>query len=84
MTADLAEQVRVSRMLGTGFVLSIVGVAGVGSFIAFILGLRALRMINRSNQKLSGRFMAWWCIVLGGLGTVTQPLALIFVVRSFK
>jgi hypothetical protein len=84
MTPDLAEQVRVSKMLGTGFVLSLVGVAGLGSFIAFILGLRALRMINRSNGKLSGRFMAWWCIVLGGLGTVTLPLALTMIVRSLK
>ena len=71
---QLEQQVRVSKMLGVGFVLSITGVAGVGSLVALILGWKARRIINESQGKITGRFMAWWCIVLGAFGVITFPL----------
>jgi len=72
----LEQQVRVSRMLGTGFAFSITGLAGIGSFIALIIGIRALRIINQSNDEIVGVNMAWWCIIVGALGTIIMPLAI--------
>jgi hypothetical protein len=72
----LEQQVRVSQMLGTGFAFSITGLAGIGSLIALIIGLRALRIINQSNGVIVGVAMAWWCIIMGALGTIISPIAI--------
>ncbi len=64
---------KVSKMLGIAFVLSITGVFGVGSSIALILGWKALLIIQVANGRISGRFMAWWCILAGALGTLILP-----------
>ncbi|MET0649369.1 MAG: hypothetical protein ABW208_22390 [Pyrinomonadaceae bacterium] len=70
----LALQVRVSKMLGCGFAFSLVVSGGVGSLVAFIIGLRARSIIKQSGGELSGMRMAWWCIIVGGLGAVMLPL----------
>jgi cytochrome c biogenesis protein CcdA len=74
ITPQMALQARVSRMLGIGFAFSIVWLSGVGSLIALIIGLRARRIIMQSEEELSGIRLAWWCIILGGLGIVIGPL----------
>ena len=56
---DLDEQVKVSRMLGLAFVLSITGIGGIGSLVALILGWRALRIIQVASGRITGRWMAW-------------------------
>ena len=73
----LTLQVSVSKILSIGFVFSLVWVAGLGSLTAFILGLYARRLIKRSNGKVSGIWMAWWCIVVGAIGMVTMPIILL-------
>ena len=60
-------------MLGLGFVLSIAGVGGLGSLAALVIGLRARRTIRESGGEVSGMRMAWWCIVVGAVGTATLP-----------
>jgi hypothetical protein len=70
----LEQQVRVSRMLADGFMFSIVWLAGIGSLIAFTKGLRAMKIIQQSNGELTGAVMAWWCIIVGGLGTIILPV----------
>ena len=70
----LALQVRVGRLLGCGFALSMVAAGGVGSLIALVIGLRARGIIKRSGGELTGIWMAWWCIVVGGLGAAMLPL----------
>jgi predicted CDP-diglyceride synthetase/phosphatidate cytidylyltransferase len=74
---ELEQQVKVSKMLGMGFVLSITGIMGIGSLIALVLGWKALRTIRASNGRIGGRLMAWWCIVAGALGAVFIPAAII-------
>jgi hypothetical protein len=80
MATNLELQVNVSKMLALGFVLSIVGIGGIGSFIAAVLGWRARRIIKQSNGEVVGIRMAWWCIVVGGLGTVILPPLVIFAI----
>ncbi len=73
----LDRQVKVSKMLGMAFAFSITGIAGIGSFMALVLGWKALRIIRRSNERINGRLMAWWCILAGALGTLIFPAATI-------
>ncbi len=76
LSPALVAQVKLSVMLGYGLALSLVGVGGLGSLAAFVIGLRALREINRSREGLSGLRLAWWCILAGGLGAAVIPLML--------
>jgi hypothetical protein len=70
----LKQQVKVSRMLADGFIFSIVWLGGIGSLIALIKGLQALRIIRQSNNEITGVSMALWCIITGALGTVILPI----------
>jgi len=64
---DLEQQVKVSKMLGMAFVLSITGIFGLGSLIALMLGWKARRIIQGADQNISGSLVAWWCILAGAL-----------------
>jgi hypothetical protein len=72
--SDLERQVRLSKMLAMGFSLSLVVAGGLGSLAALLIGLKALTVINRSPVELVGKWMAWWCIIIGGLGAIAAPL----------
>jgi hypothetical protein len=72
--SDLERQVRLSKMLAMGFALSLVGVGGLGSLAALLIGVKALTAINRSPVQLAGKWMAWWCIIIGALGAVGMLL----------
>jgi hypothetical protein len=39
-----------------------------------LIGLKALTVINRSPVELVGKWMAWWCIIIGALGAVGATL----------
>jgi len=82
---DLEQQLKVSKMLSMGFVLSITGIFGVGSLIALILGIKASRIIRKSNGTINGAFMAWWCIVAGAVGTlIFLPLTIMLVIKQLS
>jgi hypothetical protein len=82
---DLEQEVKVSRMLGLAFVLSITGIGGIGSLVAFILGWRALRIIRAASGRITGRWMAWWCILAGALGAlIITPITIALILRSLK
>ena len=76
---NLELQIKVSKILSRGFVFSIVWMGGIGSLIAFIFGLKARRIIRQSNGELAGIRMAWWCIIVGAVGMIIAPLAIISV-----
>ena len=79
----LEQQVRVSRMLSDGFMFSIVWLWGIGSAIALVQGLRAMRIIRRSRGQLTGINMAWWCVITGALGVIIWPLLLYLNLTQF-
>ena len=72
-TPTLFVQMRVSRMLGFGFALSLAWTGGVSSLIAFFIGLRARGLIRDGGGDISGMRMAWWCIVAGAAGALAGP-----------
>jgi len=82
--SDLERQVRLSKMLAMGFALSLVGVGGLGSLAALVIGLKALTVINRSPVELVGKWMAWWCIIIGALGAIGMLLYILSLFLSGK
>lgn len=77
ISPELALQIKVSKILSRGFVFSIVWLAGLGSFIAFVSGLQARKIINQSGGKIAGIKSAWWCIIVGALGIIISPVLLV-------
>jgi hypothetical protein len=84
MSNDLELQIKVSKMLGMGFVCSILTIGGITSLIALILGLKARRIINQSGRAITGIRLAWWCIIAGGLGAIVSPLMIALVLLNPK
>jgi hypothetical protein len=82
--SDLERQVRLSKMLAMGFALSLVGVGGLGSLAALLIGLKALTVINRSPAEIVGKWMAWRRIIIGGLGAIASPLYILSLFLSNK
>lgn len=85
ISPQMARQIRVSKMLGCGFAFSIVWAGGVGSLIALIIGLRARKLIKQSSGEISGMKLAWWCIAVGALGSLTLLPSLIWLtMKAYK
>lgn len=80
---DLSFQIRISKMLSYGFVFSIVWLGGIGSVIAVVSGMRALRLIRSADNRPVGEGMAWWCIVAGAVGALAGPIILILRTYSW-
>ena len=82
---NLESQVRLSKLLGLGFVLSLITTGGLSSLAALIIGVRALRIIKRSRGEVVGKRMAWWCVVVGALGSATVlPYIILLFVRAVR
>jgi hypothetical protein len=81
---ELIEQVRLSILLGYGFAFSTIGVGGLASLVAFVIGLQARARIKRSGGLLSGLWLAWWCILTGGLGALALSLTLFVQVLKLR
>ena len=75
---NLELQIKVSKMLSFGFVCSIFWIGGIGSLIAFVYGWKAKKLLNQTNEEIVGIKMAWWCIIVGGIGMIAFPLIIIF------
>lgn len=81
LSPELSAQVRLSVLLGYGFAFSLLGVGGLGSLAAFIIGWRARSRIRGAQGKLVGMKLAW-CIIVGGAGAIIVPLVLAATVRG--
>ncbi|WP_428308206.1 hypothetical protein [Lacipirellula sp.] len=69
-TELLAEQQRISARLHRGVIFSNVWLCGIGSLYSLIIGIDALRAIRRADGMLYGKWRAWWCVSVGGLGSL--------------
>lgn len=90
LEARLEQQVRVSKILGLGFVFSIAPfvvlrvllLAGLVSLLSLLTGLKAMKMIRRAEEEVDGMEMAKWCIIVGAMGTVIYPLLFLLSRKS--
>lgn len=63
-------QSRVDSLTRLGIVFAIVWLAGIGSAIAVVCGLKAKRIIDRSEGELDGSGRALFCLIAGTVGLV--------------
>ena len=82
LSPELTAQIKLSVLLGYGFAFSLLGVGGVASLVAFIIGWRARVRIKQSCGHLVGVKSAWWCMVCGGAGAMLWPLVLWATMRG--
>jgi hypothetical protein len=77
-------QNRVNSLLKWGIVFSIIWLAGIGSIIAFISGIKARKLIKEADDKLSGTVRVWWCLIVGALGVLFWvPIIVIGILNQF-
>lgn len=55
-------------MLRRGIFFSIFWLMGVGSLIAIVQGIKAQKIIRRSNGEIKGMGKVIWCFTVGGIG----------------
>ncbi len=70
-------QRKVKLLLRIGIFFSIFWLAGIGSIISIVLGLKARNIIKRANMDINGMGGVYWCLIVGGLGLII--LLLIFI-----
>ena len=81
---ELIAQVKLSVLLGYGFAFSALGIGGLGSLAAFVIGCVARERIRRAGGRLAGLWLAWWCILTGALGVLVLPLALLIILAKLS
>ena len=69
---DVQRKVRLSLRIGIFF--SIFWIAGIGSIISIVLGLKARNIIKRANMNINGMGGVYWCLIIGGLGLIISLL----------
>jgi hypothetical protein len=65
----MRQQRRIDAMLRWGIVFSFFWFGGLGSLFALSAGWQARKLIVESGNALEGRFKAWWCMIVGGIGS---------------
>ena len=69
---DVQRKVRL--LLRIGILFSIFWIAGIGSIISIVLGLKARNIIKRANMNINGMGGVYWCLIIGGLGLIISLL----------
>jgi hypothetical protein len=72
-------QRKVSSLIRIGIILSIFWLAGIGSIISIVLGLKARNIIKRANVNISGMGGAYWCLIVGSVGLIMSLLIFIAI-----
>lgn len=61
-------QDKIDRLLKWGILFSVFWLAGFGSLIAFVNGMKARRLIKNNDYPLKGMGRVKWCLIVGLLG----------------
>ena len=69
---DVQRKVRL--LLRIGIFFSIFWIAGIGSIISIVLGLKGRNIIKRANMNINGMGWVYWCLIIGGLGLIISLL----------
>src|SRR5208282_1860085 len=73
-------QRKVKSLLRIGIFFSIFWLAGLGSIISIVLGLKARNIIKRANMNINGMGGVYWCLIVGWLGLVMVLLIFIAII----
>ena len=72
-------QRKVRSLLRIGIFFSIFWIAGIGSIISIVLGLKARKIIKRANMNINGMGGVYWCLIVGWLGVIMVLLIFIAI-----
>ncbi len=72
-------QRKVSSLIRIGIIFSIFWIAGIGSIISIVLGVKARNIIKRANVNITGMGGVYWCLIVGGLGLIMSLLIFIAI-----
>lgn len=72
-------QRKVSSLIRIGIIFSIFWIAGIGSIISIVLGVKAINIIKRANVNITGMRGVYWCLIVGGLGLIMSLLIFIAI-----
>jgi hypothetical protein len=76
---DVERKVR--SLLRVGIFFSIFWIAGIGSIISIVLGLKAKKIIKQEDMNTTGMGGVYWCIIVGSFGFILSVL--IFIAIAF-
>ena len=77
-------QREVNALIKRGIIFSILWLAGIGSLIAIMSGLKAKRLITQSKGGSLGMGGVWWCLIVGGVGVgLWVPIITIAIINNF-
>ncbi len=78
-------QREINAVLKRGIVFSIVWLAGFGSLIAIMSGLKAKRLIAESKGAAFGIGRVRWCLIVGSIGlAIWIPVIVIAVINNLR
>jgi len=72
-------QRKVRSLVRIGIFFSIFWIAGIGSIISIVLGLKARKIIKRANLNIRGMGGVYWCLIVGSLGLIMVLLIFIAI-----
>lgn len=76
-------QRQIDAVLRRGMIFSIVWLAGIGSVIAILSGLKAKKLIAQLGAEASGMGRVWWCLIIGSVGLlVWGPIIIIGIFNN--
>jgi hypothetical protein len=73
-------QKKVSSLIRIGIFFSIFWIAGIGSTISILLGVKARHIIKRANVNITSMGGVYWCLIVGWLGLVVSLLIFIAII----
>jgi hypothetical protein len=77
-TRKVAQR-KVRSLLGIGIFFSAFWIAGIGSIISILLGLKARNIITRTKMNINGMGGVYWCLTVGWLGLIISLLIIITI-----
>jgi hypothetical protein len=72
-------QRKVRSLLGIGIFFSAFWIAGLGSIISILLGLKARNIIKQANMNINGMGGVYWCLTVGWLGLIMSLLIIVAI-----
>ncbi len=73
-------QRKVRSLLRIGIFFSIFWMAGIGSIISLVMGLKARNLIKQANNNINGIGGVYWCLIVGWLGLIMSLLVFIAII----
>jgi hypothetical protein len=69
-----------SSLIRIGIIFSIFWIAGMGSIISIVLGLKDRNIIKRATVNITGMGGVYWCLIVGWLGLIMSLLIFISII----